>query len=1826
MSSTETTTSRRAGEPRTTSTFSAYIVGETTLPIQCGEILLEAGHALLGVISADAQVVSWARERGVERIDPGQDLVAALGRTPFDYLFSVNNLSLLAPEVIALPRRGAINFHDGPLPRYAGLNAPAWAILNGETAYGIVWHVMSEGVDQGDVLVRRSVTISPEDTSLTLSTRCYEAGVDAFAELVGRLASGEVRPEPQDLARRTYFGRHRRPPAACFLRWDRPAAELAALVRALDFGAYPNPLGLPKALVGREPVAVLRLGLTRRSGAEPGTITALSDEVIQVATATDDVVLQALADLDGRPLRAADLARRHGLAGGVRLPVLDEITAGALTRLHQRLARHEDFWVDQLAELQPLLVPYARSGGADGPEAQARFEVPERFQAVARALAGDRPQGEVVLAAVIAYLARLEGKADFHLGLAGGEEEREGLELEGLLAEVVPLRVDLELSRGFPAAWERVRESLDRLRRHRTHLADLRARQPRLRDAAARLPVVVGSGDGPLPTGADSAVVASRDGSRVLWQHRPEVLDDRGLALMHGQLRTFLSAIADDPGRPVGELPVLAPDEERRMLVEWNDTAMAYDRERCVHHLIEAQAAATPDAIALTVGQRRLTYAELDARANRLAHRLRRLGVRPGVRVGVAVERSPEMVIGLLAILKAGAAYVPMDPDYPSRRIAFMARDARVPVVLSSGRAASGLDLGDVRLLRLDAEAEEIDREPAEPVPGEVTPADAAYVIYTSGSTGTPKGVVVTHRNVVNFFWAMDERLDREPPGRWLAVTSISFDISVLELLWTLARGFEVVLYTGAEPSTPPAPARPRQLDVSLFYFGAGEGSSPRDKYRLLLEGARFGDERGFAAVWTPERHFHAFGGLYPNPSVIGAALAVATHRLHIRAGSCVSPLHHAIRIAEEWSVVDNLSGGRVGISFASGWQPQDFVLAPQHFADRKEVMLRQIDVVRRLWRGEAIWAPGPNGEEVEVRILPRPIQPELPVWITSAGSPDTFRAAGQAGCRVLTHLLGQSLEEVAGKVVAYREAWRAAGHGPGRGHVTLMLHAFVGRDDAQVKELVRGPMKAYLKSSVGLIQRAAWSFPAFKRATTDEQGRFALDHLSEEEMDAVLDFSFERYYEGSGLLGSPDRCRRLIEEVIGIGVDEVACLIDFVDDTDLVLAHLPELDELREASLRRRLEPVQEGGRHPILRLIEEHGITHLQCTPSMASMLLADPGAARAFRGLRQLLVGGEAFPVGLARELRRMVGGSIVNMYGPTETTIWSSTYELGDEDWSDTEAVPIGRPIGNTTFYVLDGRLRPVPVGIVGELFIGGEGVARGYLDRPELNAERFLPDPFDTRPGGRLYRTGDLVRYREDGVLEYVGRADHQVKLRGYRIELGEIEAALSAHPAVRESAVVLRGDGDQARLVAYVVARNGSRPSGRELRGYLEERLPEHMIPAQIELLEDLPRTPNQKVDRRALPEPRRVAEGEQVGPRDEIERSLVEIWERELRVEPIGIDEDFFQLGGHSLLAMRVFTQIERRLGRRLPLATLFTAPTVRRLAEILRQESWSPEWAALVAIQPQGSRPPFFCIHSHGGHVLLYHDLARHLGPDQPFYGLQAIGLDGRHPPYRRIEDMARHYIQEMRSVQPHGPYFLGGDCLGGTVAYEVARQLHEQGEEVALVAMFDAFCPGAPRLKPYMPALAYEAIHRLRIAGFHLRTLIHLPRGAGRSYLAERTQRAGFAVAARLGRLLGRPSPLLATQAALEEAYASYRPRPYPGRLTLFRSRRLPAGIEPDPLMGWDGLAGEGVEVRDLPTYFTTALSGTNVAELARELEACIDRCLQERGWRAAVPASA
>ena len=342
-------------------------------------------------------------------------------------------------------------------------------------------------------------------------------------------------------------------------------------------------------------------------------------------------------------------------------------------------------------------------------------------------------------------------------------------------------------------------------------------------------------------------------------------------------------------------------------------------------------------------------------------------------------------------------------------------------------------------------------------------------------------------------------------------------------------------------------PSRP--LRLSLYFFSDDGSRETGAKYRLALESARFADENGFEAVWTPERHFQPFGGLYPNPSVLSAALAAVTSRVGIRAGSVALPLHHPVRVAEEWSIVDNLSGGRVAVSFASGWHPDDFVLTPSPYDDRKEVMFRGIETIRRLWAGETIRLEGTQGREVEVRTLPRPIQPALPVWITTAGNPETWEWAGSIGANVLAALVGYSLEDLSGMVRRYRLARQRAGHDPAAGIVTMVVHTYVGTSEPEVRDLVREPMTQYLKTYLKQFQKLLF-----------EEGK-----ATERDARDVAALAFEHYFDSSTLLGTQNKCARILDAVSSQGVDEVACLIDFGLDPDTVLAALPRLAELRE-------------------------------------------------------------------------------------------------------------------------------------------------------------------------------------------------------------------------------------------------------------------------------------------------------------------------------------------------------------------------------------------------------------------------------------------------------------------------------------------------------------------------------------------------------------------------------------------------------------------------------------------------------------------------------------
>jgi amino acid adenylation domain-containing protein len=668
------------------------------------------------------------------------------------------------------------------------------------------------------------------------------------------------------------------------------------------------------------------------------------------------------------------------------------------------------------------------------------------------------------------------------------------------------------------------------------------------------------------------------DAFSVSVQVEPEVGAKRVCALMHAALAGLVEALEEAPERPLGHIEVLPRPERRQVLEAWNGTDADYPADRCIHALFEAQADRTPDAVAVVFEQDSLTYAELNERANRLAHHLRGLGVGPDARVGVCLERSLEMVVGILAVLKAGGAYVPLDPGLPAERLAYMLDDSGVPLVLVQAALRGVVPARDgVQVLAVDALADRLAAEPAENPAGGAGPDSLAYVIYTSGSTGRPKGVMNVHRGVVNLLWSMRGTVAMAPADRLLAVTTLAFDISVLEL------------------------------------------------FLPLLSGAR-----------------------------------------------------------------------------------------------------------------------------------------------------------------------------------------------------------------------------------VEILDRAAASDPALLRAA------------------------------------------------IGAG------------------------------------------------------GGTVLQATPATWRLLL-DAG----WEGAEHLraLSGGEALPAELAIRLRERVG-ALWNVYGPTETTIWSTAQRLGaaQQPGAGTDLgrghVSIGAPVANTRVYVLDRYLSPVPAGVPGELYIGGAGVARGYLGRPGLSAEKFVPDPFAVEPGARVYRTGDLARWRPDGTLEFLGRNDHQVKVRGYRIELGEIEAVLRQADGVRDCAVAAREDetGDR-RLAAYVVGE----AEAEALRAHVRQGLPEYMVPSAFVFLDALPLTPNGKLDRKALPAPEYAAGADRyVAPRTPAEEVLAGIWAEVLRLERVGAEESFFELGGHSLLATRVAARVRAVFGVELPLRAVFERPVLAGLAAEIERLRGSGAAAAEDAIAP--------------------------------------------------------------------------------------------------------------------------------------------------------------------------------------------------------------------------------------------------------------------------------
>ena len=653
----------------------------------------------------------------------------------------------------------------------------------------------------------------------------------------------------------------------------------------------------------------------------------------------------------------------------------------------------------------------------------------------------------------------------------------------------------------------------------------------------------------------------------------------------------------------------------------------------------------------------------------------------------------------------------------------------------------------------------------------------------------------------------------------------------------------------------------------------------------------------------------------------------------------------------------------------------------------------------------------------------------------------------------------------------------------------------------------------------------------------------------------------------------------------------------------------------------------------------IEQGGVTTLWLTAGLFHQLAAGP--LKGLETVKQLLAGGEALSRSHAEQLfQKLPDCRLINGYGPTETTTFACCHTV--EKGRPGEAIPIGRPIANTRVYVLNAALRPMAIGERGELFIGGDGLGRGYLGRPALTAERFLPDPFSAA-GERLYRTGDSVRQRATGELEFLGRRDHQVKVRGFRIELGEIETALAGHPEIGDAVVVVREEvaGDK-RLVAYVGAAPGCEPTGEALKAYLEERLPSYMVPGMWVILEALPLTANGKVDRRALPEPDRAlvtAGRELVAPRNELQKKLVEIWEKVLGISPIGVTDDFFELGGHSLLMVQLIARIEESVGKRVPMAELLQGATIDHLSAILSKQAEPTSFSLLVPMQAEGSEPPLYCVHPAGGNLFCYTDLVRHLGRDQPFYGIQAEAAKPAFGASVGIESMAADYLRAIRTFQPQGPYRIGGWSMGGVIAFEMARQLEAEGELPELLVIIDAEAPsGQEAVYTWVVLLGSFALD----LGVPMERLYEswdeveaLPPMGQLKRVAEEAKTAGLVPQDMNLAQFRRLFDSFKTNAQMMRRYVG---GSYGGRIDLFRAeehlayigKEMPTtslfalehdpeqeGVDPrDPAKGWGQWAQGGVEIRSVPGNHYTMVREPNVELLAEQLLARIANASKER----------
>ncbi|MCL6573196.1 MAG: amino acid adenylation domain-containing protein [Bacillus sp. (in: Bacteria)] len=609
------------------------------------------------------------------------------------------------------------------------------------------------------------------------------------------------------------------------------------------------------------------------------------------------------------------------------------------------------------------------------------------------------------------------------------------------------------------------------------------------------------------------------------------------------------------------------------------------------------------------------------------------------------------------------------------------------------------------------------------------------------------------------------------------------------------------------------------------------------------------------------------------------------------------------------------------------------------------------------------------------------------------------------------------------------------------------------------------------------------------------------------------------------------------------------------------------------------------------IAETIKQQQVTAISVTPEMLNLLLED--YHESLGSLQQIFSGGDVLGVLLAQRcLSKLPECQLINGYGPTENTVYSTTF-LVKEILPDTTTIPIGRPIADDNVFILDHYFQPVPIGVIGELYVTGEGIARGYLNNKDLTEERFLSNPFAIASRGKLYKTGDLVRYRSDKNIEFIGRVDHQVKIRGCRIELGEIEAVVGKYPGIRQIvAGTTKGNKESSDLIVYAVMQKGEIFDSHKLRTFTRQKLPDYMVPTFFVELQDIPLTPIGKIDRIKLPTPEPISNVKVIiTPRNLIEEQLLQVWKELLSLQKISVTDNFFELGGHSLLAMQMFSKIEKTFAKRLPVSIIFQEDTIEKLAKVLSLNDQLDINSSLVPIQLQGNKPPLFCVHPKDGTVFSYRLLAKNLGIERPIYGLRYT--NAKNDSKISINGLAAKYIAEIRRIQPIGPYFLLGFSLGGTIAYEMAQQLFQVGQEVSLLTIVDTrnIARNSYKIERGVP---YK-----KIITNNLKKLNKLPYGEWIPFIKQKTQNAFHLV-------MNKPEPKYIDDKMVKlflKALSEYKPKPYPGKLLLIRANDNQNNLLFDEQLGWETVEDGRIVVRGVPGYHGTIIKEPNVGNVAK-----------------------